>query len=121
MMLENLFAQAVQGRTFLLCCLLGLMAGLLCDGAKGLGRLHPILGWLGDALSALVVALGVLLALLLGGSGMRGYMVLGLILGAALYHAGLRPVVSALAGWMMKFRRQAGNADSGDESIRNNA
>ena len=121
MMLENLFAQAVQGRTFLLCCLLGLLAGLLCDGAKGLGRLHPRLGWMGDALSALTIALGVLIALLLGGSGMRGYMVLGLILGAALYHAGLRPVVGALAGWMQKFRRQAGNPPGDDESNRNNA
>lgn len=102
MMLENLFAQAAQSRTFLMVCLLGLLAGALGDLAKGMGRLHPLLGWLGDALLAFGIALGVLGALLFGESGMRLYVALGLVIGAALYHAGLRPVLGWLAGRMQK-------------------
>lgn len=119
MMLENLFAQASQSRTFLMVCLLGMLAGALSDLSKGLGRLHPLLGWLGDALSALIIAVGVLGALLMGQSGMRLYVALGLVTGAALYHAGLRPVIAWLARRIQKFFPQAGNRRGGDESIRN--
>ena len=121
MMLENLFAQAAQSRTFLLMCLLGLAAGLLSDLSKGLGRLHPLLGWLGDALLALVIAAGVLGALIAGQSGLRLYAALGLVIGAALYHTGVQPVIGWMARGAQKFFPQAGNTQSDDESIRNSS
>lgn len=104
MMLENLFAQAGQSRMFLQMCLLGLLAGLGSDMSRGLGRIHPMLGWLGDAALALGIALGVLIALIAGGSGMRLYALLGLAVGAALYHAGLR---SAAKKWIPKRMKTA--------------
>lgn len=96
MMLENLFAQAGQSRVFLQMCLLGLAAGLGSDLSRGLERIHPLLGWLGDAALTAGVGLGVLIVLITGSSGLRLYALLGLAVGAALYHAGLRHAAARL-------------------------
>ena len=96
MTLEVLFAQAGQGRTFLLMVLCGAAAGLCIHLA---GFLHQVNGWLGMA-ADLLCGLGLTLALgqiLLGsGEGLRFYGLLGLCIGGVLYAAGPGPAV----GWI---------------------
>ena len=125
MILENLFAQAAQGRTFLLMCLCGLLLGGLLHLSRALRRWRPWLGNAVDGLAAVLLgalALGVLLA---SGGGLRGYALLGLLIGAALYQAGLRHMIGGLFRQLRrpihflaeKFPRKAGNVTLSDESV----
>ena len=124
MILENLFAQAAQGRTFLLMCLCGLLLGAMLHLSRALRGWRPWLGTAADALTAVLLggmALGVLLR---SGGGLRGYALLGLLIGAALYQAGLSRVIGALAGLLnrpvqfllQKFPPKEGNDSPADES-----
>ena len=102
MILENLFAQAAQGRTFLLMCLCGLLFGAMLHLSRALRGWKPWLGTTVDALATLLlggIALGVMLS---SGGGLRGYALLGLLLGAALYETGLRRLMDALGRLLMR-------------------
>lgn len=125
MILENLFAQAAQGRTFFMMCVGGLALGAILHLSRALRGWRPWLGTAVDALAALLLggmALGVMLS---SGGGLRGYALLGLLLGAALYEAGLRRVLDALGrrlGRMADFIKQKrspkeGNTAPADESF----
>lgn len=96
MTLEVLFAQAAQGRTFLLMTLGGAALAL---GVQLAGFLHQRSRWLGmgaDLLLAAGMTLTVAHILLRSGAGLRLYAVLGLCIGAAVYMGGLAPAV----GWV---------------------
>ena len=121
MILENLFAQAAQGRTFLMMCVCGLLSGAMLHLSRALRRRRTWLGNAVDLLAAILLggmALGVLLR---SGGGLRGYALLGLLLGAALYQAGLSRLVSALARFAhflaQKMPRKAGNDASAGETL----
>ena len=125
MILENLFAQAAQGRTFLLMCLCGLMLGAMLHLSRALRYWKAWLGAVADAVTALTLGGMVLGVMLFSGEGLRGYALLGLLLGAALYEAGLRRLVGALGKllWkpahfiVQKSRQKEGNAAPADESF----
>ena len=125
MILENLFAQAAQGRTFLQMCVCGLLLGAMLHLSRTLRGVRPWLGNLVDAAVAVLLGGSALWVLLGSGEGLRGYALLGLLIGAALYQAGVGRAVSRiwkmLAGplhfLMQKFQRQAGNDQSSDESL----
>lgn len=125
MILENLFAQAAQGQTFLLMCACGLLLGAMLHLSRALRQRRPWLGNAMDAAAALLLggmALGVMLR---GGEGLRGYALLGLLIGAALYQAGLGRIVRLLGRLLarpahfltQKFAKQAGNDAPADESV----
>ena len=125
MILENLFAQAAQGRTFLLMCLCGLMLGAMLHLSRALRRCRPWLGNIADVLAALMLGAAALWVLLGSGGGLRGYALLGLLIGAVLYQAGISRIIGALFGLLarplqflaQKFPRQAGNDGAADESV----
>lgn len=83
MMLEVLFAQAVQGRTFLLMALCGFLLGALSCGSGCLHRLHRALGLAADAFIGLALAVCCGWILLFSGEGLRLYGLLGLCIGGA--------------------------------------
>ena len=96
MTLEVLFAQAAQGRTFLLMTLCGAAMAL---GVQLAGFLHQRSRWLGmgaDLLLAAGLTLTMGQILLKSGAGLRLYAILGLCIGAGLYAGGIAPVV----GWV---------------------
>ena len=125
MILENLFAQAAQGRTFLLMCLCGLVLGAALHLSRALRGWRPWLGTVADVLAALLLGGMGLGVMLLSGSGLRGYALMGLLLGAALYEAGLRRVIDALGRWLrrladfitQKHPPKEGNDAPADESF----
>ena len=121
MMLENLFAQAAQGRTFLMMCACGLLLGAMLHLSRALRRKRPWLGNAVDLLAALLLGGVALIVLMSSGDGLRGYALLGLLLGAALYQAGLSRLLSALARpvyfLLQKIPGKAGNDPSADESL----
>ena len=125
MILENLFAQAAQGRTFLLMCVCGLMLGALLHLSRALRGWKPWLAGVIDALTALLLAGMALGVLLRSGEGLRGYALLGPLVGAALYQAGLsRPVAALIRALrqtmqfiLQKVPRKEGNAAPADESF----
>ena len=121
MILENLFAQAAQGRTFLMMCVCGLLLGAMLHLSRALRRRRTWLGNAVDLLSAILLGGMALIVLLRAGDGLRGYALLGLLLGAALYQAGLSRLLAALAHsahfLAQKIRRKAGNGPSADESL----
>ncbi|MCH5286921.1 MAG: hypothetical protein J1E43_05845 [Christensenellaceae bacterium] len=125
MILENLFAQAAQGRTFLMMCVCGLLLGAMLHLSRTLRQWKPWLGNAADVLAALALGGMALGVLLLSGGGLRGYALLGLLLGAALYQAGLSRPVGALGRLLMRLLQflaqkvpgKAGNAPSADESV----
>lgn len=108
MTLENLFAQAAQGRTFLAMCVCGLLLGLMTQIARWLRGRKPWLGLLGDAAAALSLGPLMLGVLLRSGAGLRAYAALGLLIGLTLYAAGLGRLLARLerAVRLHLFRRQ---------------
>lgn len=124
MILENLFAQAAQGRTFLMMCVCGLALGAMLQLSRALRRRRAWMGNLCDAAAAVLLGGMALGVMLLSGGGLRGYALLGLLIGAALYQAGLSRVVSAVGGWLaravqflgQKYPRKEGNSESAGES-----
>lgn len=106
MTLEVLFAQAAQGRTFLLMLLLGAALALLVHLC---GFLHRVSRWLGmaaDLLCALGLAAALGWILLHSGEGLRLYGLLGGCVGAALYAAGIAPIVGWIGRRLTKARQQ---------------
>ena len=125
MILENLFAQAAQGRTFLLMCVCGLPLGAMLHLSRALRGWKPWLGAVADAAAAILLA-GMVLGVMLGsGEGLRGYALLGLLLGTALYTAGLSHVMTGLGRLMrrpahfilQKTKAKEGNEAPADESF----
>lgn len=97
MTLEVLFAQAAQGRTFLLMLLSGAALAL---GVQVAGRLHRrsrLVGHGADLLLALMSAAALGEILLQSGAGLRLYALLGLCIGALAITAGVWPAVRLLA------------------------
>ena len=82
------------------------------------------MGNLCDVAAALLLGGMALGVMLLSGGGLRGYALLGLLIGAALYQAGLSRVVSAVGGLLaraaqflaQKYARKEGNGESAGES-----
>lgn len=98
MTLEVLFAQASQGRTFLLMLLCGAAMGLAVQLAGFLHHASRPLGMAADLLCAAGLALTLGHILLHNGEGLRLYGLLGLCIGGAAYASGLAPVV----GWISR-------------------
>ena len=96
MTLEVLFAQASQGRTFLLMVLCGAAMALGVQLSGFLHRRKPWLGMMADLLCALSLAMALGQIILRSGEGLRLYGLLGLCIGASLYAAGVAPAVSWL-------------------------
>jgi len=105
MTLELLFAKSGQCRTFLAMVLLGAGLALFVQLSGGLHRVKPWLGMAADVLLAAGLALAVGQLILLGGEGLRGYGLLGLLIGGALYTAGIAPVIRRLMGLRKNFSR----------------
>lgn len=111
MTLEVLFAEQGQAACFLQMVLCGFTgAALLSLG--GLWAKRRCLQCLWDVLLVAVMTLAVAVVLLQGGEGLRLYALLGLLLGAALYEAGIHPLLRRVAGLLKKScvtsRRKAG-------------
>lgn len=108
MTLEVLFARAAQGQAFLLLAAGGAALGGLLQLAGLLHRVWRPAGMAADVLCALGAALLLLWAAFVTGSGLRAYAVLGLLVGLALYRAGVQPMVRGAARMAQKLfvRRQ---------------
>lgn len=102
MTLELLFAAAAQRRTFLLMGLLGAAMALLIHLNGCLHRASRPLGMAGDLLIAGLFALAGAQIILGSGEGLRGYGLLGLLIGGALYLGGVAPAVE----WVGKLSRR---------------
>ena len=104
MTLEVLFARAAQGQAFLLLAAGGAVLGGMLHLAGWLHRVWRLLGMTADVLCALAAALLLLGAAFVTGSGLRAYALLGLLVGLALYRAGVQPVlcraVRLMRNWM---------------------
>lgn len=113
MTLEVLFAQAAQGRTFLLMLLCGaaLALGILLAG--GLHRRCPALGHGADLLLALGTAITLADILLQSGAGIRLYALLGLCIGAALALAGIWPVLRLVGRIVRRISKNFSPAPAG--------
>lgn len=96
MTLEVLFAQAHQGRTFLLMLLCGAAMGGLIQLSGLVYRVKPLLGMAADMLCAAGLALALGWILMGSGEGLRLYGLLGLCIGGALYAAGVARPISYL-------------------------
>lgn len=124
MMLETLFAQAAQGRTFLLMCLWGVAAGVCLHLTGLLRRWKPWLGVVGEALGVAVLCVLALGTVLLSGGGLRLYGLLGLTLGMLAYRAGLQPTLDALGRVLYRGYRKlaalAGKFHTDDELLTDN-
>lgn len=83
MTLELLFAQANQGRTFLLMALCGCLAGIAVVLAGRLHRRSRIAGFLADGVIALLLTVAAAVILLDSGEKLRLYALLGLCIGGA--------------------------------------
>ena len=94
--LETLFAQASQGRVFLLVTAGGVLLGLLVTAAGGLYRLWRPAGMAADALCAVLAAAMLMGAAFLAGDGLRGYALLGLMIGVLLFRTGLCPLAAGI-------------------------
>lgn len=105
--LEVLFARAAQGRTFLLMAAGGAALGLVLQAAGLLRRRSRVAGAAADVLCAVLGAALLLLSVQVGG-GLRGYALLGVILGLLLYRAGVQPLITGLLRAVKKLfpRRQ---------------
>ena len=105
MTLEVLFAQAAQGRTFLLLVVCGMAAGLGVQLAGVLHRRNRFLGMAADLLCAFLLAAVLGQILLISGEGLRLYGLLGLCIGGALYGAGIGPMVRRIAARLDRPRK----------------
>ena len=117
MILENLFAQAAQGETFLRMCLTGVMLGCMLHLCSAVRRRSAWLGAACEVLSVLLCAAAALVIMLRSGSGLRLYALLGLTLGAVLYQSGWRPVIDFLQVCLRKVFRPAGKRPPRGESM----
>lgn len=102
MTLEVLFARAAQGQAFLLLAAGGAALGGMLQLAGLLHRLWRPAGMAADVLCALAAGCMLLGAAFVTGSGLRAYALLGLLVGLALYGAGVRPVVCGTARLVQK-------------------
>lgn len=93
--LEVLFARAAQGRTFLLMAAGGAALGLALQAAGLLHRRSRTAGAAADILCAVLGAALLLKSVQVGG-GLRGYALLGVVLGLLLYRAGVQPLIAGL-------------------------
>lgn len=118
-MLETLFAQRSQEQAFLALMTCGLVLGLLFHMGSAL-RSHPVWSALWDVLTAALGTGAVFTVLLKFHQQLRAYAILGLLLGALLYLAGLYQPLQALGRLLQKYkhmlRPKAGESTSGDES-----
>lgn len=105
MTLEVLFAAAAQRRTFLLMGLLGAALALMIHLGGSLHRKSRLLGVAGDLLTAAIFSLAAAGILRHSGEGLRGYGLLGLCIGGALYLGGAAPAVDWLAGFLRKIQQ----------------
>lgn len=110
MTLEVLFAQAAQGRTFLLLVVCGMAAGLGVQLAGILHRRNRFLGMAADLLCAFLLAAVLGQILLISGEGLRLYGLLGLCIGGAVYAAGIGPLFRWLADTLCRPRRLKGDS-----------
>lgn len=92
MTLELLFAQAAQGRTFLLLTGCGLIVGVLIQLAGLIHRMNHFLGLAADLLCAMLLAVSAAQILRQSGEGLRLYGLLGLCIGGAIAFAGSKIV-----------------------------
>lgn len=97
MTLEVLFAQAGQGRTFLLMTLCGAVLALGVQLSGLVFSRHRRAGMAADLLCVLGLTAALGQILLHSGGGLRLYGLLGLCIGAVLYQAGIAPGVRWLA------------------------
>lgn len=105
--LEMLFARAAQGRVFLLTLTGGLLLGAIAALGGWLHGRSRLLGAAADVLCALLAAGMMLAAAFMAGDGLRLYALLGLLLGALLYSAGVTPLLrAAFSGVQKLFRRR---------------
>lgn len=106
--LETLFSRAAQGRVFLLMAGCGLVLGGIAALGGWLHRRWRLLGTACDILCALLAAGMAAAAAFAAGDGLRLYALLGMILGAALYMAGIQPILLAMGRTVQKLfgRRQ---------------
>lgn len=91
--LELLFARAAQGRTFLLMAAGGAALGVVLQAANWLNLRNRAAGIAADVLLALLASALLLLSVGAGG-GLRGYALLGVLLGLMLYRAGVAPLAA---------------------------
>lgn len=113
MMLEVLFARAAQRITFLRLCLCGLGVGAAVHLSCVLHRRFGVLASVWDALACVATAVAFGAVMLFSGEGVRAYGALGLAVGAALYGAGIVPLLRAVAKlWHGRKPKQAGKAKS---------
>ena len=103
--LEMLFARAVQGRIFLWMTAGGLLLGALLTLSGRLQGRRALPGIALDVIAAVLAAAMALGAAFLSGDGLRLYALLGLLLGGALWRAGVQPLLDGLAALMKKLFR----------------
>lgn len=106
MTLEVLFAREAQGEAFLLLMCVGvLLAGMVHLA----GALHRHASWLGmaaDVLCGAAMAAALLGIALRTGAELRLYALLGLLIGAALYASGVKPLVQCFARTIENLRKK---------------
>lgn len=122
MMLEVLFARAAQRTAFLRMCLCGLAVGAALHISRGLHRRKRWLGWVWDVCCCAATAVAFGVVTLLSEGGVRAYGLLGLAVGAALYGAGIGPVLEAAGRFgrkrfAKKSEKQAGKSE-GTENVK---
>ena len=119
-MLEVLFAHQSQEQAFLAFVVCGVALGLMLHLGASLRRRSLLLSSIWDVLCALSCAVMVLLVLFRFRTGLRAYAVLGLLLGAVLYLAGLAHILQGMGRLFQKYknshRPKAGKPPFGDES-----
>ena len=117
MMLENLFAQAGQEQAFLWLTAGGFGLGLLMQLSGALRRVGRAVGLMGDVLTALAVGVLLLWVLTRYGGGLRGYGLLGLLIGLLLYWAGASRLVSTLGAGVARLWRRMKKTPSPKEGF----
>ncbi len=117
MMLENLFARSGQEEVFLYMTGCGFLFGMLLHLSGMIRRSRRLLGALGDLLSAAALGGMLLMILLHYGGGVRAYGLLGLLIGALLYWAGVSRLIDAMAALMRKLLKRLQKTSAPKEGI----